>query len=242
MSGVGPWLVPARPQGGHWRFPESEVGPLGCAFIAQSLTFSAVQGDPRPSPAGLLSRRVGPGQAGDRVCAGVRERASFGTLVSHRAHGGSTAAGLPRHRLGCGGAGWRGGRGDRPGDSGRPGCGAGGVTGSRALRMDWGSRCRPQHPPTGCPACRAWPSCWTSWPRRTRTFGCFRPSSRWAHAGVRGGVGGVCVLQVASARLPPPSPLSTGVRLSSWFSAHTLRPRPRPGWRPGRRPRCLRPP
>lgn len=71
---------------------------------------------------------------------------------------------------------------------GVPGCGAGWVTGSFALRMGEGSSCRPQRPRTVSPACRTWPSCWISWPRRTRISGCCRPSCRWAPVG-RGGRG-----------------------------------------------------
>lgn len=54
-----------------------------------------------------------------------------------------------------------------------------GITGSFALRMG------PRDPLTVSPACRAWPCCWTDWPRRTRTSGCCRPSCRCARAGGR---------------------------------------------------------
>lgn len=56
--------------------------------------------------------------------------------------------------------------------------GQGRVTGAFALRMGWGSSCRPQRPWTASPACRTWPFCWTDWPRRTRISACCRPSFR----------------------------------------------------------------
>lgn len=59
-------------------------------------------------PRWTLSHRAGPGQEGDCVCWGgtgggegpVCLGASFRISLSHRAHGGSGPAGLPRYRLG----------------------------------------------------------------------------------------------------------------------------------------------
>lgn len=66
-----------------------------------------------------------------------------------------------------------------------------GIAGSFALRMG------PRDSLTASPACRAWPCCWTDWPRRTRTSGCCRPSCRCARVAGR-------PLSQVPASCPPP--------------------------------------